>query len=233
MAQFPVISYEEDGPVGSYLTLRFLNNLVLCGQFVFYIKANSGKETFENALSGSSRWYREYGPPLQTTDDFLRHEVFLVPSGSFSLDHKVMAGCPRLYHGREAHLPKGIALFTREESYREAMTVLHQKEFYGTPSFTRVNDSTLEAVPGPVAEIQGAARVYVDGFGWRFLIPSSGGSQEALEKLRATTDLDDWKWIKGQSAAELTEYQRNLLLEHFGRADFGADVAAFCQGTAR
>jgi hypothetical protein len=57
--------------------------------------------------------------------------------------------------------------------------------------------------------------VYVDGFGWRFLIPHKDGALKALDVLKSTTDKDDIDWIKSQSG-DLNEYQINLLKEHFG-----------------
>lgn len=35
---FPVLTYEDDGPVGSYLSVRYLNNILLIGDFTFLLK---------------------------------------------------------------------------------------------------------------------------------------------------------------------------------------------------
>jgi hypothetical protein len=207
---FPVLTYEEDGPVGSYLSVRYLNNILMVGDFVFFIKENANKETFSNHLSKGN-----YGPKPQTNEDFLKHEVYLIPESIKTIDFNKLEHLPRLYFGRPNNLPKGIRLFPTEKSYREALTVLKQEEIYGEPKYKKINDNTLEAVSGNANEIFGAARIYIDGFGWRFLIPNKEGALKALEVLKASTDKDDLDWIKTQSDI-LNKYQKNLLKKHFG-----------------
>ena len=207
---FPVLTYEDDGPVGSYLSVRYLNNLASIGDFIFFIKENTGEETWTNRLSKGN-----YGPEPQTNDDFLKHEVYLIPESIKTIEFNKLEQLPRLYFGRPNNLPKGFRLFPTEESYREALTVLKQEKIYGEPKYKKINDNTLEAIPSIVDEIYGAARVYVDGFGWRFLIPHKEGALKALEILKDTSDKDDLDWIKSQ-VGNLSEYQKNLLKEHFG-----------------
>jgi hypothetical protein len=211
---FPVLTYEADGPLGSYLRVRYLNNILLVGDFTFFIKENSGEETWENSLSRRNHWHGS-GPELQTNDDFLKHEVYLIPQSAKTIDYENLSKFPRLYFGRPKNLPKGIQLIPTEESYREALTILKQENTYGEPKYKKINDNTLEAIPGNTDEVFGAARVYVDGFGWRFLIPHKDGALKALDVLKSTTDKDDIDWIKSQSG-DLNEYQINLLKEHFG-----------------
>jgi hypothetical protein len=213
---FPVLTYEEDGPVGSYLSVRYLNNFHMVGKFLFFTKENTGKETWSNCLSKDSHW-QGYGPEPQTNDDFLKHQVFLIPEGVNPIDYPSMSDCPRIYFGRHPQLPNGIRLFPTEESYKEALTVLKQEKVYGNPKFRRINVNTLEAVPGPVDEVFGAARVYVDGFGWRFLIPHPEGALKSLEVLKSTTDNEDLIWIKAQSGI-LNDHQKILLKQHFGES---------------
>jgi hypothetical protein len=223
MGAFPVITYEKDGPVGSYLNVRFVNNLQLAGDFVFFLKLNSGQETSTKQLDNGG-----WGPPPQPNDDFLKHEVYLVPDGSVEMSYQNLSFFPRIYWGRKANLPRGIQLFPSEESYREAFSVLTQEEVYGTPQFTRIDDSTLRAVETEVDEVFGAARVYVDDHGWRFLIPHAEGALKSLAVLKATTDADDWEWIKSRLSAELDARLKELLATHFAGAPFAADVAKHC-----
>ncbi len=211
---FPVLTYEDDGPVGSYLSVRYLNNILLVGNFTFFIKENTGKETWTNSLSKANKW-QGYGPEPQSNDDFLKHEVYLIPESENSIDYNNLKKFPRLYFGRPNNLPKGIQLFPTEESYREALTILKQEKVYGEPKYKKINNNTLERNLVRVDEIFGAARVYVDGFGWRFLLPHKEGVLKSLEILRTTSDQDDLKWIKSQSAS-LPENQKKLLKEHFG-----------------
>ena len=211
---FPVLTYEEDGPVGSYLSVRCLNNILLIGNFVFFIKENTGKETWTNSLSRGNQW-QGYGPEPQTNDDFLKHEVYLVPESARNIEHNNLSKFPIIYFGRPNNLPSGIKLFPTEESYREALTVLKQENTYGESQFNKLNDNTLEANARNADEVFGAARVYVDEFGWRFLIPHKEGALKALEVLKSTTDMDDLNWIKAQNG-KLSEFQETLLKEHFG-----------------
>ena len=211
---FPVLTYEDDGPVGSYLSVRYLNNILLVGNFTFFIKENTGKETWTNSLSKGNQW-QGYGPEPQSNDDFLKHEVYLIPESAKTIDYNNLSKFPRLYFGRPYNLPKGIQLFSNEESYKVALTVLKQENTYGEPKYKKINDNTLEAVTSNADEVFGAARVYVDGVGWRFLIPHKEGALKALDVLKSTTDKDDMDWIKSQSG-DLIEYQKNLLKGHFG-----------------
>jgi hypothetical protein len=216
-SSFPVLTYEDDGPVGSYLSVRYLNNILLAGNFTFFIKENTGKETWTNCLSHGSNW-QGYGPEPQTNDDFLKHEVYLIPETQKNIEYNNLSEFPRIYFGRSKNIPNGIQLFKTDDNYREALTVLKQEKSYGEPKYKKINDNTLEAIPEDVEEIFGAARVYVEDFGWRFLIPHKEGALKALEVLKSTTDIDDLNWIKAQ-VGNLNEYQKNLLKEHFGNLD--------------
>jgi hypothetical protein len=211
---FPVLTYEDDGPVGSYLSVRYLNNILLAGNFTFFVKENTGKETWSNCLSKDSHW-QGYGPEPQTNDDFLKHEVYLIPESSKNIEYNNLSEFPRIYFGRFKNIPNGIQLFKTDDSYREALTILKQENSYGEPKFKKINDNTLEAITKDVDEIFGATRVYVDNYGWRFLIPHKEGALKALEVLKSTTDVDDLNWIKAQ-VGNLSEYQKKLLKENFG-----------------
>ena len=208
---FPVLTYENDGPVGSYLSNRYLCNFLLCGNFVFFIKENSGGQTFTHHLSKNDG----YGPGPQASDDFLKHEVYLIPESITEFSYNNLDVLPRLYFGRTDYLPNGIKLFSDYNSYSEALTILNQEEIYGEPKIKKINDNTLEVIAFNIDEIFGAALVYVEGFGWRFLIPHKEGALKALEELKVTTDIDDLNWIKSQSG-DLSTYQEKLLKEHFG-----------------
>lgn len=226
---FPAITYEEDGPVGSYLTERFINNFVLCGAFQFFVKKNSGQQTLINTLKKRYEGMIAYEEKIAPNDDFLKHEVYLVPDGSLEISYENLSVFPRIYWGRMENLPRGIQLLPSAESYREAFSVLTQKQIWGTPQFIRIDDSTLRAVETDVDEVFGAARVYVDDYGWRFLIPHAEGALKSLEVLKATTDADDWAWIKSRPSAELDARRKELLAAHFAGVPFAAEVAAYCE----
>jgi hypothetical protein len=225
---FPAITYEEDGPVGSYLSWRFVNNLTLVGGFTFFVKANSGRETSSLHMRVTEGY--KWNGPRQPNEDFLKHEVYLLPNVLGSLKYEDLTNCSRIYWGRMENLPRGIQLFPSEESYREAFSVLTQKEVYGTPDFIRIDDSTIRAAETDVDEVFGAARVYVDDHGWRFLIPHAGGALKSLEELKATTDADDWTWIKSRPSAELDARRKELLKSHFGAAVFANEVSTYVGG---
>jgi len=226
MAGMPVLTYEDDGPVGSYLSVRYRNNFVLAGDFIFFVMANSGEQTFENSLA-DRRW-NGYCPEPETSDDFLKHHVYLVPETVATLGFDRLGACPRIYFGRDALPPAGIQLFPTEASYGEAVTVLRQRAVYGESMFTRIDDATLQAAAITVEEVEGAARVYVDGHGWRFLIPHADGALRALEMLRTTRDEDDWRWIRAH-ADVLSDFQKQMLLRHFETASWAEEVSAFCR----
>lgn len=196
---FPVLTYEDDGPVGSYLSVRYLNNILLIGDFTFFIKENTGKETYTNFLGQRNVW----GTVVESdnnNDDFLKHEVYLIPESTTEFSYDNLNVLPRLYFGKTDNLPNGIKLFPDHNSYSEALTILKQKEVYGKAKFKKINTNTLEAISDKIDEISGAARVFVDGYGWRFLIPHKEGALKALEVLKSTTINDDIIWIKNQDS---------------------------------
>lgn len=226
MRGFPVLSYEDDGPVGSYLTLRHVNNLVLVGDFVLFVQRNTGVETFTNwtqKYAGSNWCFSE----PQTTEDFRNHAVYLIPDSLRRLDYARLASYPRLYFGREPNLPVGVQLFPTRESYSDALTTLVQSAVNPTSPYRLVSANTLECGPVDVAEIGGAARVFVDGHGWRFLLPNSGGALAALDVLRATGNADDWAWLSSH-VERLSDFQRRLLVDHFAATPLADVVRERC-----
>jgi tetratricopeptide (TPR) repeat protein len=192
---FPFLTYEDDGPVGSYLSYRYLCNFLLCGNFVLFIKENSGGQTLTHHLSKKDDGY---GPGPQASDDFLKHEVYLIPESITKFSYDNLDVLPRLYFGRTDYLPNGIKLFSDYNSYSEALTILNQESIHVKSKFKKINDQTLEVIPDGSDEIFGAARVFVDGYGWRFLIPHEEGALKALEVLKSTTINDDLNWIKNK-----------------------------------
>lgn len=214
LSRFPVLVYEDDGPIGSYLTARSTNGLMIVGDFLFFVRRNTGAETWSNHLAGE-KFAPGWGPEAQTTTDFLNHEVYLVPETIAHLDYASIPSLPRIYFGSEDNIPRGVQAIATEDHYREALTALEQKKNHGKSHYVRVDDHTLRVKSSPADEIFGAARVFVDGHGWRFLIPHDGGAMKSLERLRQTDDNDDKAWIR-QQTGEVTAYQRELLRRHFG-----------------
>lgn len=251
MDNFPAIEYEEDGPVGSYLTVRYVNNFMLSGHFVLFVRLNSGKETTTNYyLQNDKYMWRDSKP--QESPAFLNHEVYLIPCDhflnksinnyncnssksysnpgdeNFRVEFNNLIQFPRLYYGPNFdYLPKGIRIFNDANSFNEAFTVLSQETIYENPSFRKIDEFSLEAIPQTVEELFGAARVFVDGFGWRFLIPNSKGALEALNLLKTTTNHDDWVWIKNHDFKKLSQFQLETLLSHFTGTVFHEEVSCF------
>lgn len=211
-SDFPVLSFEEDGPVGSYLTWRYLNNIVLLGSFAFFVKENSGSITFHQRRSMQDNVSNNV-PPI--SDELLSHEVYVIPESVVEISFSDLGNLPRLYFGKAPYLPNGQMLFPTEESYREAFSILHQDGSYSNNWFKKIGTDTLEARNNDVDEVFGAARVYVDGYGWRFLIPNKNGVEKAIEVLKSSTHRDDLEWIKSQNG-KLTDYQKGMLKDHFG-----------------
>lgn len=214
---FSILTYEEDGPVGSYLSVRSLNNYVLCGSFIFLVEKNSGKETSRKYLTGKG----EYAKYNQQNDDFLKHKVSLIDTKNQISNSKI------IYFGRPEHLPNGIQIFENEDKYKEALTILKQEKTYGTPAFEKINDNELKVLNTIADELNGAARVYLDDYGWRWLIPNTNGAFAALDVLQKTKDANDWDWLK-QNLSKASTHQKALLLKHFENAQFADEVKTLC-----
>ena len=214
---FSILTYEEDGPVGSYLSVRSLNNYVLCGSFIFLVEKNSGKETSRKYLTGKG----EYAKYNQQNDDFLKHKVSLIDTKNQISNSKI------IYFGRPEHLPNGIQIFENEDKYKEALTILKQEKTYGTPAFEKINDNELKVLNTIADELNGAARVYLDDYGWRWLIPNTNGAFAALDVLQKTKDANDWDWLK-QNLSKASTHQKALLLKHFENAPFADEVKTLC-----
>ena len=230
-ADVDILTYESDGPVGSYLSERCLRNLVLCGDFVFFVEKNSGRETFTN----HQRTLRpgEWGLQPQPNDDFLKHTVYLLnpaamPAGQYDTRAPAQGG-RRLYWGRKERLVRGLQVFEHSGStYREAVTILKQTHTPPRAAYVRTGPGALKKVaPAEVDALAGAARVYVDGQGWRWLLPNAAGPFAALDVLLATDDAADWQWLQAHVDAA-TPYQRALLVRHFATTGVADAVTERC-----
>ena len=218
---FPIITYEDDGPVGSYLSLRALNNIVLAGSFVFYKLENSGRETYTSLYNGNNS---------QLNDDFLKHKVYLLninDEETKEIDFSELETIGTLiYFGREENLVNGISIFNSTNKYSEALTILNQKEIFGTPSFERKGENELKVLKNEANEINGAARVYIEGLGWRWLLPNENGAKASLDVLKKTTLVDDINWIKGQldETAIIMAAEKGYIEVVKGLIDLGTNV---------
>tara|TARA_B100000886_G_C20423728_1_gene492868 strand:+ start:291 stop:2339 length:2049 start_codon:yes stop_codon:yes gene_type:complete len=213
ISDFAITEFEEDGPVGSYLSVRFVNNIVLAGEFIFYVKKNSGEETFVSHTNTKTN----FGIEAQINDDFLKHKVYLINNESDILDinyKDLEKACQMLYFGKKNNLPSGICLFDDDSKYKEAQTILNQEKVYGNTVFERIGNNRLKLINSEVEEVNGAVRVFVDNYGWRWLIPNNKGSFKALEILKNTNDRDDWNWIR-KNLKNLTKVQKELIIRHF------------------
>jgi hypothetical protein len=228
----PVLTYEDDGPVGSHLSVRHLVNLVLCGAFVFLVEENSGYETFTYLLA-LDRMSREEAMRLH-----LWHHVHLVPwTGAESLASSIDAlreRSIRVYEGRTKLLPTGVCPFPGRNSYPEAMSILGGSASRNA-TYRATGDREITVAAAPEAqEVGGAARVHVQAEGdcpggWRWLIPHADGPRAAFALLRQTSDADDWRWLQSRLAAA-TSAQRELVVRHFAGGPLEAEVRAACGG---
>ena len=194
----PVITYVDAGPMGSYLAACYLNNVVLCGAYAFIVERYVGFSASE--------------------DERKCNYVLLIPwtvrDGDVRESYESLrARALLIYAGRELRAPGGVCVFASEDEYAEAMSILGgaQRE---RSRFSPMGPNTLEVRSEEVGEVEGAARVYVDGCGWRWLLPHSEGPRAALEWLRATTDDDDRRWLLAHLGAA-SESGRALVAQHF------------------
>jgi len=228
IADFPITTFESDGPVGSYLSVRFVNNIVLAGEFVFYVQKNSGDETWINHTNPEPEY--GYGPKGNSNDDFLNHKVYLLNHNSdidISCQDLEKSG-QILYFGKANNLPVGIFLFEDDGKYKEAQTILNQEKIYGDPVFEKIGDNRLKVINSEVEEVNGAARVYVDDYGWRWLIPNKKGAFTAFEVLKNTNDKDDWNWIS-ENLKNITKFQKELIIRHFESSSLKDEVISACK----
>jgi len=217
VTSMPVLTYEKDGPVGSYLSVRYVVNVVLCGAFVFLVEENTGDKT------STYRWAVDRTSEEEAIRTHLWHHVYLVPwsgaDGSVTDSFDSLRGRSLLlYEGRTARLPIGVSAFPGQDGYTEAMSLLGgsapRQSKYATTGPRELTIAAAEA-----HEVGGAARVYVQGEGegrsvWRWLIPHAEGPRAALAILGRTTHADDWRWLQGQVEGA-TPAQRGLLATHF------------------
>ena len=133
-----------------------------------------------------------------------------------------------LYSGKANNLPVGILLFEDDDKYKEAQTILNQQKVYGNPVFEKIGDNKLKVIDNTIEEVNGAARVYVDNYGWRFLIPNKEGPFAAFELLKSTNDQDDWNWIS-KNLKNISEFQKNLLIRHFESSSLKNEVISACK----
>ncbi len=227
----PIITYESDGPVGSYLSHRMLYNIVLCGDFAFLVGQNSGHETYSNHTTKDSYICCGYSEDcLESNSNFKNHHVYLLSPSSESLTFdEVRTKSPKLYEGRKSEtLPSGIHIFERTHDYSTIMTMLTQNKTKDTKRLVKTGEKNIQvkSIEEPKA-VDGAARVFVTDKGWRWLIPNAEGPRAALQKLKDSTHDDDWNWF----ASKLSTFDataKKILIEHFQNTHLHEKVKSAC-----
>lgn len=226
VGNFPVVTYEASGPVGSYLSQRFENAIVLCGDFVFLVQRNSGNTTF---TSNPPKWCRD--PDWEPDERDLYHYVYLIDlqrAGAAALElADLCAVASELYAGLEANLPRGASAFASSRDYRMAMTLLQQPATPAMAPYERDGSGALTVKSQLIDEVEGAARVFVQAHGWRWLLPHSDGAAAALAVLLATGDDADWAWLAPRMESA-SDAQKALVAQHFEGAPWQAEVQAAC-----
>ena len=106
--QMPIAEYEEDGPCGSYTALRAIQYLLLVGEFIFFIRQNTGVQTNQMHTRGDYL----FAPPPQTDVKFLNHQVFLIDPTRCKDFKDLKTSSYEIYFDRfDKYLPKGITCY--------------------------------------------------------------------------------------------------------------------------
>jgi hypothetical protein len=228
----PIIIYESDGPVGSYLSHRMLYNIVLCGDFTFLVGKNSGYETYSLHTKKGRYMCCAYSDNCtESNADFKNHHVkLLCPSTEPLSFTDVFDQSPVLYTGRKTDLlPTGIQIFEQTHDFSKIMTMLTQSKVKDTKRFVKKDKRTIQIkTTEQQKSIDGAAQIYVNGHGWRWLIPNPNGPAAALQRLQETTHDDDWNWFESKISS-LESINKKLLIEHFQNTELSNKVKNACQ----
>jgi hypothetical protein len=227
----PIITYESDGPVGSYLSYRMLYNIVLCGDFAFLVGQNSGHETYSNHTTKGSYICCGYSDDcLESNSKFKNHHVYLLSPSSESLTFdEVCAKSPKLYEGRKSEtLPRGIYIFEQTHDYSKIMTMLTQKKTKDTKRLIKKGEKNIQvkSIEEPKS-VDGAACVFVKDKGWRWLIPNPEGPLASFQKLKDSTHDDDWNWFESKLST-LDATDKKILIEHFQNTHLHEKVKSAC-----
>ena len=109
------------------------------------------------------------------------------------------------------------------------MTMLTQSKAKDTKHFVKKDNRSIEikTIEQPKS-IDGAAQIYVNDHGWRWLIPNPNGPAAALQRLQETTHDDDWNWFESKISS-LESINKKLLIEHFQNTELSNKVKNACQ----
>ena len=224
-----VLTYESDGPVGSYLSTRMRYNIVLCGDFAFLVGHNTGFETYSNHTSKGRYICCGYSSNcLETNHNFKNHHVWLLESSEEPLSFdEIRQKSTKIYTGLKSQfLPVGISLFQEKRDYNDMMTMLTQNKSRNSNHLIKKGEYAVEVQPLKEAvAVGGAARVYVDSHGWRWLLPHSEGSAASLKQLQESDHVADWTWFEDQLST-FTDTEKNHLLQHFKETHLSQKVQA-------
>ena len=203
----------------SYLLPDESNSLVMVGDFLFYTSYFTPEFKVKkegNEQSGHRVYLIDYhtNPSAKIIDT--QYENNVVPTSM----HLLSEGSPP---------PKGVG-FAREEADDLFYAVTYAAGGKSIPSgyqgIVEVQDNVCHVIVDKQSSAcGGAARVFVDGFGWRWLIPDPQGkySWENIQKdLQNRTHEEEWTILKERYLEQATEIERANVQQHF--ADVGSEA---------
>lgn len=197
---------------------RMHQGWLLLGDFIFLTDNGQLSLWVENSSFIKKHKYK-INPPVSAIENLEENNVGL-------FDPKDPATNPNIHNQAQ---PAGILL-----SQSLFLSFVHDyRNFYGeTVSSVRFIDTDGDLSPngidkrawsivcgnppytGPLDAIGGAARVFIDRYGWRWLFPHDSGAADALALLKSTNHKDDLERLLPilQAAAP---WEKNLAEAHF------------------
>ncbi len=231
-----LLEYEMHGPAGSYQMPSAMSGLGLIGDFVVYVshRGFDGERTEE--------YMGDEVTKAQHAQDRLP-ELWLVDLSSGEVDlgealqrrNSLLDPAPGLHRLHKGDFVPPCVEF----SGYQLLYALSQLDRGDPPEvilegLAVIVDGVIEALPAPeVSACGGAARVYLDGYGWRWLFPTADGTY-SWQALRAVLDStgarEDWEQLRTRFLPGATAAERALVRGHFaglGDASLQTEVADF------
>ena len=239
------IEWEEHGPVGSYLRMSAVDRLCLIGDFVFYIsqrgmdgtRTSEGTHPFTGAQGKTNHTDRADELWLvELTDAPVELNRLRERAGH---DARSMESHGMTLLSKGGPLPSGVAT-GGADPHRFYNTITELAKGTQPSNFDQYGSMTegifVESASTSISACGGAARVHVEGHGWRWLFPQANQryTWSALkETLESTGDAEDWTRLREDFLPHASPQEQALVAEHFAQTVLSAEVIAHLQTMTR
>ena len=228
-----VKEYEEHGPCGSYLCASAYSDIVVCGDFVFYVSTR-GLDGMRSAEGGHFGMTEEKMNTVDRTNEIWLIEI---PGPGVVLDlsrkknkerngSRDIAEQPnlvRILKSENIIFPQGLS--TNLHNYYETLQEIGKTgtgDLFSKHGTHRKGLYYARAPKNISGNCGGAARIQLTDREFRWLIPNQNGFytwEELTARIKATTHRDDWIALRENHLVDATDTEIQTVRKHFSSCE--------------